>query len=818
MDGLEQLRGVLAERYAVERELGRGGMATVYLATDLKHGRQVALKVLRPDLALALGPDRFLQEIRIAARLSHPNILPLHDSGEAAGLLYYVMPFVAGETLRARLLRERQLPVEDALRIGREVASGLDYAHREGFVHRDIKPENILLASGQAVIADFGLGRAIRAAAAGQELTSGQMVLGTPGYMSPEQGTGAELDGRSDVYSLGCVLYETLTGEPPFTGYSAQAVIAKHLQQTPLPIGTVRPGLPPRLEQAVQRALAKVPADRFQTAGALASALEVGEISGGLAPAPAPPGGRRRLMVALAGIALVAAGAAVILSRRSPVEAGSAAAARDPTHVAVLYFDDQGNVEGMRPIANGLTEDLIDELGRVEALSVISANGVRPFRDRAVPLDSIAGVLSVGTIVTGSVAGTMERPSVTVRLVDASTGRQLDSRSIESTGNVVTMRGELAREVARFLRERLGKEITLREYQAEAPDPAAWVLVHRAEDYRDDARALYAAGDSVGANRGLTIADSLLSVAGQKAPAWSVPRLQRGWLAVDRIDLDDRMSNAEVQRWTSWGLEHAEGALALAPDDPRGLELRGTLRFTAWYFSGDSSAGSPAPAEADLRASAVPENPSEGRAWSTLSSLFVARGSFQEAYVAARRAYENDAFLAEAGLVVFRLFQTSLLGGRRDEAARWCAEGSTRFPSEWLFAFCRLTLLWMPGTERPDPRAAWGVVDDLTKLVAPTEREFMQPRWRMMMAGILGRADLRDSARRTMASARAATQKDNEMDYYEAGSRLILGDTARVLTLLERHVANDPLAAAYLAEDPMFQPLRGQPRFEALVR
>jgi hypothetical protein len=407
---------------------------------------------------------------------------------------------------------------------------------------------------------------------------------------------------------------------------------------------------------------------------------------------------------------------------------------------------------------------------------------------------------------------------VTVRLVDAVTGRQLDSRVVEPSGGVVAMRGALAEEVARFLRERLGKEISVREIQAEAPDAASWVLVHRAGDERAYARSVYTAGDTVAARRALAAADSLLGIASRQAPSWATPPLLRGWLAVDRMDLDDRMSQGTVRQWARLGQEHAARAIALAPNDPRGIELRGTLEFMDWSFTEGEPGGDVVQAERDLRASAVPANPSEGRAWSTLSSLLIARGSFQEAYVAARRAYETDAFLSEASTVVFRLYHTSLLGGRLDEAARWCAEGHGRFPSEWLFTFCQLSLQWLPGSDRPDPVVAWRLLDSLKGLVPPTERSFMETRWRMMMAGILARAGLRDSARRTLAAARSATIDDIEMDYYEAGSRLSLGDREGSLTLLERHVANDPRAGEYLAQDPVFQSLRDDPRFQRLVK
>src|SRR5438477_1992937 len=251
-------------------------MATVYLAQDLKHHRQVAIKVLKPELAAALGPERFLREIETAARLNHVHILPLHDSGQSGGFLYYVMPYVEGESLRDRLERESQLPLDDALRITREVASALGYAHDHDVVHRDIKPENILLSGGEAVVADFGIARAITAAAGGK-LTETGIAIGTPGYMSPEQASGREpVDGRSDLYSLGCVLYEMLAGEPPFTGPSAESIVRQHLSAPPPRVSAMRAAVTPAVEQAIARALAKTPADRFATAALFADALGAG--------------------------------------------------------------------------------------------------------------------------------------------------------------------------------------------------------------------------------------------------------------------------------------------------------------------------------------------------------------------------------------------------------------------------------------------------------------------------------------------------------------------------------------------------------------
>ncbi|MGH7585591.1 MAG: serine/threonine-protein kinase, partial [Gemmatimonadales bacterium] len=272
-DPRTRLSAALVGRYELARELGHGGMATVWLAHDLRHGRQVALKVLRPELGAVIGADRFLAEIRTTAHLQHPHILPLFDSGEADGLLFYVMPLIEGESLRDRLDRETQLPVDVAVRLASEVASALDYAHRHGVIHRDIKPENVLLHDGRALVADFGIALAA-SRAGGSRMTETGMSLGTPHYMSPEQAMGErELDARSDVYSLGAMAYEMLAGEPPYTGATAQAIVAKVITEKPAPLTTRRDTVPPHVAAAIHRALAKLPADRFGSAAAFAEAL-----------------------------------------------------------------------------------------------------------------------------------------------------------------------------------------------------------------------------------------------------------------------------------------------------------------------------------------------------------------------------------------------------------------------------------------------------------------------------------------------------------------------------------------------------------------
>ncbi len=313
-DAIGRLTSALEGRYSIERELGQGGMATVYLAHDVRHDRKVALKVLRPELAAVLGGERFLTEIKTTANLQHPHILPLHDSGEADGLVFYVMPYVEGESLRDRLVREKQLPIEDAVRIAREVASALDYAHRKNVVHRDIKPENILLHEGQALVADFGIALAVSTAGAGTRMTETGMSLGTPHYMAPEQAMGErEITPKADIYALGCVLYEMLTAEPPFTGATAQAIVARVVTEEPRSLTIQRKTIPPNVEAAVLTALAKLPADRFATAAAFADALGKADFVMSQTRVPAAHGPARGgwRHVALASLPWAVAGTAV---------------------------------------------------------------------------------------------------------------------------------------------------------------------------------------------------------------------------------------------------------------------------------------------------------------------------------------------------------------------------------------------------------------------------------------------------------------------------------------------------------------------------
>jgi eukaryotic-like serine/threonine-protein kinase len=401
---------ILAERYRVLRELGAGGNATVYLADDLRHERRVAVKVLRPELASAVGPERFLEEIRTTARLRHPHILPLFDSGQWKGAPFYVMPVIEGESLRSRLETGGPLPLQEALRITRAVADALAHAHARGIVHRDIKPENILLDAGHAVVADFGIAKALDAADA-TRMTQEGMVVGTPSYLSPEQAAGErEIDGRADIYALACTCYEMLVGEPPFTGTNVLALLRSHLMTTPVALSARQPGLPVALSDVVSRALAKSPNERFADATAFAAALE-GSMHPGAVAAAAPARGDRSLVV--------------------------------------LPFTDLSPATDDSLFADGLTDEVITDLSRLRALTVISRSSAWRLRGSTEPLPAIATALGVRYVLEGSVRRAGDSLRVTARLVDAAADTTVWADKFQGTlDDVFAMQERISRVIA----------------------------------------------------------------------------------------------------------------------------------------------------------------------------------------------------------------------------------------------------------------------------------------------------------------------------------------------------------------------------------
>jgi len=415
---LVRLQVTLAGRYTVEHELGRGGMAVVYLGQDLRLVRRVAIKVFEKQGGLLSASERFLREIQIAARLQHPNILPVFESGEGEGLVYYVMPYVAGGSVRERLEREGPLPVADAVRIGREVAEALDHAHRAGIVHRDIKPDNIMLADGVAVVADFGIARAIEQSGGG--VTDTGLAIGTPAYMSPEQAAASpQVDGRTDIYALGCVLYEMLAGTPPFSGTTAQQVMARHATDTAPPLGTVRQ-LPPPLEAAVQKALAKLPGDRWPTGRTFAEGLSAATTAT-TAQVVSP---RRSVMgwVATAAVSVIVAAVALLWPGSEP----KAAAAEQARSVAVLPVTTTGDTTlTWKNLADGITEGVSTGLVQVEGLGVLSGGRMDAYRDGPTDPQAVGRDVKAGAVFSASLQGSGNRFRVTAKLTDVASGRLL---------------------------------------------------------------------------------------------------------------------------------------------------------------------------------------------------------------------------------------------------------------------------------------------------------------------------------------------------------------------------------------------------------
>jgi TolB-like protein/Flp pilus assembly protein TadD/tRNA A-37 threonylcarbamoyl transferase component Bud32 len=479
-DVLDRVKSALAARYAIERELGAGGMATVYLAEDLKLHRKVAVKVLKPELAAALGPDRFLQEIEIAAQLHHPHILPLFDSGEADGFLYYVMPYEAGQSLREKLAREGELPVADAVRILHDVVDALSHAHKHSVVHRDIKPDNVMLSDRHALVTDFGVAKAVSEATGRQKLTTEGIALGTPAYMSPEQAAAdPHIDHRSDIYAVGAVAYELLTGRPPFTGTTQQEILAAHVTQAPEPVTKFRESVPPALEQLVLKCLKKKPADRWQSAEELLPHLEaLATPSGGMTPTQTVPGAfaevlTTRAVVSRAGGARwpvprrwLGIGFGAVLSLLAAV-IGARYLTRDDggaeisdRSIAVLPFETLGQQE-VTAFTDGVHGDVLTRLSSVSGLSVISRASVMRYRNPDTPPATIAQELGVTWILNGEVQEFANEVQVSARLVNARTDRQVWAQSYRrelTAANLFQIQGEITAEIARALETRLSPE------------------------------------------------------------------------------------------------------------------------------------------------------------------------------------------------------------------------------------------------------------------------------------------------------------------------------------------------------------------------
>jgi len=657
-----RVQAALEDRYRLERELGRGGMAQVWLAHDLRHDRPVALKILRPELAAALGAERFLREIRLTARLQHPNILPVLDSGAAtlpdgAQLLWYTMPCVEGETLRARLAREHQLPVDHAVAIAREIADALAGAGRHGVVHRDVKPENILLGGGHALLADFGVAKLV--ADDDGSLTSTGLALGTPAYMSPEQAAGdPSVDGRTDVYALGCVLYEMLVGEPPYTGPTAQVIAARRLMDPVPSARRLRDAVPPALESALRRALAKVPADRFSDAGEFARALERPTWAGGHTI------DRRRRAAWVAALGLAAALGVAVWLRRSPVPEPA------PISLAVLPFRALGVAGDSGLLTIGVPDAIITRLASVRQLRVRPTTAVLKYDLITVDPAAAARELAVGYVLAGTVQSAADRLRVSVQLLRGSDGAALWGAHYDlARRDLLSLQDSIAERVSGALALRMTAAEQARLYRRYTAQPEAYeaYLMGRAElAHMSEAgtrravesfeRALALDPRYALARAGLAMASAdmhLRFASGTEVARWG-ERAERE--AARALDLDPALAEAHLARaavarktdfdWTLT-LEESARALELNPS----LDLARYFRAAAFYHLGLFDAAS---AEVSEALHADPQNQAEefrtrgviaflqGRSDEAIRNLEHARHTTSAAYA--------DSYLSQAYL------------------------------------------------------------------------------------------------------------------------------------------------------------------------
>lgn len=825
-DLLEDLQTALSDRYTLVREVGRGGMATVYLARDLVNDRDVAVKVMHPELAASMGADRFLREIQLGQKLQHPGIVGIHDSGSVGEVLYCVMPFIDGESLRDRLDREQQLPFDEAVVITGQVAEALEAAHELGIVHRDIKPENILLTGGRAVVADFGIARAVTVAG-GTKLTQTGMAIGTPLYMCPEQSAGdRNIDGRADQYALGCVLYEMLTGQPPFIAPTPMAVMARHALEPVPSLRIVRSTIPEHVDESIQQALSKVPADRFPTMAAFARALTDpnAQRRRTVASTAVMPGRRQgwRIWAGAAAAVIVLAGAGwfALGSRHNAEPTATGDALR---RLAVTYFKHPAGDSTLGYLADGLSEDLMAELGQVPALSVISQNGVAPFRNSDASPDSIAKALRVGLVVNGSVERHGKEVEVRLALIDGPTGNVLDRAEIQhAAGDPLALRDTLAVRAAALIRRRVGDEVQLRERRRNTNDPVAWELVQRGEALAQVADSLESRADPAVVARAFDRADSVLALAQARDSRWAEPLIRRGRLAYQRSRLAGADAIAAAD-WVARGLAFANEALKLNARDPDALELRGTLRYWKWLvrLEPDELARTKllADAQADLEL-AKRINPLQAGAWAILAHLYNQTGAPEtDAKIAAQRAYEADAYLRNADAVLARLWLSSYDLGSFPDAEHWCNEGHRRFPAEPNFVECQIWLMSIRGA-KPDIRKAWALADTMVAL-APHERaDFMRLNANMAVAAALARAGLADSARRVAQRAGGDSQTDptRDLTVMHAFVFTLLGEKNEAVNALKMYIAANPDRRSSLAQAGWwFGPLQSDSNFQAVV-
>ena len=735
-----RLAAALDDRYAIERELGRGGMATVFLARDKKHDRQVAIKVLEPELAIAFGTERFLREIGIAAQLSHPYIVPLIDSGEAAGLLYYVSPFIPGGSLRERLEQNDRLPLKDALRITEEVGAGLDYAHRQGFVHRDVKPENILFADGHALLADFGIAR-VGAAPGRPFVTEVGLALGTPEYMSPEQASGDQnLGSASDVYSLACVLYEMLTGAPPFDAGSPRATMAKQITETPRPVRALRPEAPATVVRALERGLAKDPDARFCSVAEFVSALLAGVTDDDGAPAAAP---------------------------RS---------------IAVLPFVNASPDPDNEYLSDGITDELIDALAKVEGLRVASRTSVFALKGKPQDVRSIGAMLGSAVVLEGTVRKAGDRLRITAQLTSADDGRLLWSQRYDrQLDDVFAIQEEIGRTIVNTLRA---------TWFADLSAPAVRRPTANVKAYSLYLKGRYAWNKRT--QEGVTEAIEYFEQAIAEDPGYAAA--YTGLADSYALHVDYR--SVPVTEGFARAKAYARKALEL---DETLAEAHASLAWSVFIYDWDwESAG-----REFRRAIALDPHYASARQW--YAFLLASQGRLDEAVTEVLMAQQLD----PTSISVRRSVGWLHYYARRYDQARYHLLRAIAMNPTAAETYRILALTYVEQGDLPE---AERLAREATEL--PGAGSYVLA----TLGLVLGRAGKADAARAVLADLERRGTEGYVSPIAFATIHLGLGEWGRALPWLERAYDDRRGWMAYLRVNPILDGFRNEPEFQGLVR
>jgi serine/threonine protein kinase/Tfp pilus assembly protein PilF len=733
------LTDALADRYVFERELGRGGMATVYLAQERKHDRLVAIKVLHSELAASVGTERFLREIGIVARLSHPHIVSLIDSGDAGGMLYYVSPFVPGGSLRDRIQSEGRLPVRDALRIAQEIGTALDYAHRNGFVHRDVKPENILFADGQAVLADFGVART-GGVLSPDTVTEAGMALGTPPYMSPEQASGdVDVGTASDVYSLACVVYEMLAGQPPLVGANSRATLAKQVMETPRPLRTLRPDAPAAVEHALAKALAKAPEDRFASIAELTAALQ---------------------------------------REASPSQLQSA-----PTRsIAVLPFVNASPDPENEYLSDGITDELIDALAKVQGLRVASRTSVFALKGKPQDVRAIGALLGASEVLEGTVRKAGDRLRIAAQLTSTQDGRLIWSERYDRTlHDMFAIQDEIARTIVNTLRATSFADLVTPASRRYTGNIVAYGLYLRGR-FALNKRTQEGVTEAIGHfERAIEVDPGYALGYTGLADAYS---LQLDYRSVPTADGHDRAKR------------YARKALEL---DERLAEAHASLAWSVFIYDWEWEE-----ALKEFRRS-VELDPRYATAHQWYGFLLASRGELEEALVEGHTAQELD----NGSVSIRRTLGWLYYYARRYERARYhLGRALAMNPmAEETYRVLGLTL------------SIDGAHDEAER----TLREAVAlPGSAIYSVATLGyalaRAGKRDEAEAILAAITARQQREYVSPVALATLHLGLGNVAQALDWTERAYDERRGWLAYLTVNPILDPMRGEPRFDALVQ